>query len=108
MSPLTEEQFQKITLIDTLLGSVSVDQLRELAESAQIVSRLKGTENNPQILMTLIQEHHTLMLDYLAKKLELQSLKDDFQALIKVLHADVFTPRYNQDFNNLKSKHGVY
>lgn len=108
MNPITDEQFQKITLIDKLFGSISVEQLREITESEQIVSRLKGTENNPQILLSLIRERDILTMKVIAVESELAGIKADFQSLLRVLHVDVFTPRYNQDFQNLKSKHNVY
>jgi len=108
MITLSHEQLDKINLLDKLFASVGVDQLKQLVESEQIVSRLKGTEDNPQIILNLVHEYDVMKLDLMNAKAEIVTLKSDFQALIKVLHADVFTPRYNQDFNNLKSKHGVY
>jgi hypothetical protein len=108
MITLSHEQLEKINLLDRLFASMGVDQLKQLVESEQIVSRLKGTEDNPQILLNLVHEYDVMKLDLMSAKSDLTTLKSDFQTLLKVLHVDVFTPRYNQDFNNLKSKHGVY
>ena len=108
MITISHEQLEKINLLDKLFGAVGVDQLREFTESEQVVARLKGSEENPQLLLKIVHEHDIMMLDLMNAKAEIVTLKSDFQALLKVLHADVFTPRYNQDFNNLKSKHGVY
>jgi hypothetical protein len=105
---MTPDQLEKINLLDTIFGALSVTQLREFAESEKIVAKLKGTDQNPQMLCRLVQEHDVMMLDLMNTKNDLAALRIDFQNLIKVLHADVFTPRYNQDFNTLKSKHGVY
>jgi len=108
MITLSHEQLEKINLIDKLFASIGIDQLKQLVESEQIVSRLKGTEDNPQLLLTLIHERDILITDNIRNKNDILALKTDFQTLVKVLQTDVFTPRYNQDFNNLKSKHGVY
>jgi hypothetical protein len=108
MITLSHEQLEKINLLDKLFASMGVDQLRQITESEQIVSRLKGTADNPQIILNLVHEYDTMKLDLMSAKADLVGLKSDFQALLKVLHADVFTPRYNMEFNNLKNKHGVY
>jgi hypothetical protein len=108
MITMTNEQLLKIELLDKLFGALSVDQLREFTESEQVVSILKGTNNNPEMLKRLIQEHDVQMMDIMTMKSDIASLKSDLQSLLRVLHADVFTPRYNQDFSNLKSKHQVY
>jgi len=108
MITISHEQLEKINLLDKLFGALGVEQLKEFVESEQVVARLKGNEENPQLLLKIVHEHDIMMLDLMNAKSEIATLKSDFQSLIKVLHADVFTPRYNQDFNNLKSKHGVY
>lgn len=108
MITLSHEQLEKINLLDRLFASMGTDQLRQLVESEQIVSKLRGTEDNPQIILNLVHEYDIMKLDLMASKADITALKSDFHALLKVLHTDVFTPRYNQDFNNLKSKHGIY
>ena len=108
MITISHEQLEKINLLDKLFGSLGVDQLREFVESEQVVARLKGSEENPQLLLEIVHEHDIMMLDLMNAKAEIVTLKSDFQALLRALHADVFTPRFNQDFQNLKSKHSVY
>ena len=108
MITMTNEQISKIELLDKLFGALSVDQLKEYTESEQVVAILKGTNNNPGMLKRLIQEHDIQMMDIVTMKADIASLKSDLRSLIGVLHTDVFTPRYNQDFINLKSKHQVY
>lgn len=108
MITISSDHLEKINLLDKLLGAIGVEQLREFTESEEVVAKLKGKDDNPQILLKLIREHDILMLDLMNTKNEVMALKADFQALLRVLHTDVFTPRYNQDFNNLKSKHQVY
>jgi hypothetical protein len=108
MITLSHEQLEKITLLDTFFASMDVEKLRQLAESEQIVSKLKGINDNPQLILKLVHEYDVMKLDLMNTRADLTALKADFQVLIRVLHADVLSPRYNLDFNNLKSKHNVY
>ena len=108
MITLSHEQMDKINLLDRLFASVDVDQLRQLAESEQIVAKLKGAGDNPHIILNLVHEYDAMKLDFMNTKVELSTLKTDFQLLLRVLQTDVFTPRYNQDFTNLKSKYQIY
>jgi len=105
---ITEEQLDKIDLLDTLFGALDVDQLREIVNSEQIVAKLKGTNQNPQILSKLIQENSIMILDITTLKNEIYALKSDIYSIVKVLHADVFNQQLSPDFKNLKSKHGIY
>jgi hypothetical protein len=108
MITMTNDQLEKINLLDTLFSALNVDELKELANSEKIIAKLKGTNQNSQILCRLIQEHDMMITDVMYLKTEVQTLKTDLQALVKVLHTDVFTQRFNQDFQNLKQKHNVY
>lgn len=109
MKPVTDEQFQKIVLIDKIFGAVSIEALREFSESEQVVARLKGNEDNPQLLLSLIHERDVLATDNAQNKNDIQSLKSDVKDLIKavgILFSQV--PPYSNELSVLKSKHGVY
>lgn len=108
MITLTHSQVAKIEVLDKLLSAIDLDQLKQLSESEQVVAKLKGTQPDSHILINLIREHDTMFVDLAHVNAELVTLRADFQALVKVLHADVFTPRYNQDSNTIKSKYGIY
>ncbi len=108
MITLTNDQVIKIEILDKLFSSLDVEQLKQLSESEQVVAKLKGTQPDSHILINLIREHDSMYVDLVNAKSELMGLRADFQSLLKVLHADVFTPRYNMDFNTLKNKYGVF
>jgi len=108
MITMTNEQLEKIELLDKLFGALSVDQLKEFSESEQVVAILKGTNNNPELLKRLIQEHDVQMMDLMTLKADMSVLKNDFKELMKVLNTTLFTVPYNQEFQNLKSKHNIY
>lgn len=107
MITLTNEQTEKIDLLDKLFGAISLEQLREFAESEQVVAILKGTNNNPNILKRLIQEHDIQMMDIMTMKADISVLKSDLSTLVRL----VLKP---YDYNSLgeaatlKSKAGVY
>jgi hypothetical protein len=106
MITMTHDQIEKIALIDKLFGSVDVRTLKEFAESEQVVAKLRGTDQNPELFMRLVREHDMLQLDLMNTRNELLSLKSDFQTLMKILNMTTFS--YSSDWNNLKQKHNVY
>jgi len=108
MISLTAEQTEKLHLLDKFFGAISLEDLKELVECEQVVAKLKGADQNPQIIMRLIQEHDMLYVDSMNTKNEVMVLKDDFQTLLRALNHTLFSPQYNDNFNSLKNKHGVY
>lgn len=106
MITMSSEQIEKIVLMDKLFGSVDVETLRGFVESEQVIAKLKGTNQNPEIFIRLIREHDMMQVEVMSSRNELLSLKSDFQALLKVLNQTVFS--YSSDLNNLKQKHNVY
>jgi regulator of replication initiation timing len=105
---ITKEQYVKIDLVDKLLDAMSVEQLKELTESAQLVAVLKGTASNPGLLRELIQENTLLSMEMVTLRNELYSIKEDVKALLRVVNQVVFAPPpYNNDFQNLRSKYYI-
>lgn len=105
MNRITDDQFKKIQLIDKIFGSLSIQQLEEFSQSEQIIARLKGTDDNPQLLLSLIHERDLLVTDVAMLKNAVQSLSDDVRIMTKILaqmHESAL------DVNYLKSKHGLY
>ena len=100
MITMTHEQIEKIALLDKLFGSVDVTTLREFSESEQVIAKLKGTDQNPELFMRLVREHDMLQVDLMNTRNELLSLKGDFQTLMKILNMTTFS--YSSDWNNLK------
>jgi len=107
MISLNANQLEKIDLIDKLFGALSIDQLREISESEQIIAILKGTGQNTGILSRLIQEHDTYAMDMMNLKSEMMVLRGDLSLLTKL----VLKPYdYNSanDAQTLKSRAGIY
>lgn len=104
---MTNDQHEKIELLDKLFGALSLSQLKEFTESEQIVAVLKGTNNNPGILKKIVQDNDIHMMDIMQMKSEIMVLRSDLNSLIKL----VLKPYdYNSanDAQVLKSKAGVY
>lgn len=108
MITLSADQIGKIEILDRLFSNLDLDQLRQLSESELVVAKLRGGNDGSMILINLIREHDTLCIDIMDVKNQLIELKDAMQVLIRVLQNDVFTPRYSNDFQTLKSKYNVY
>jgi Mg-chelatase subunit ChlI len=106
MITMSNEQLMKIELLDRLFGSVDLATLTAFVESEQVVAKLKGVEQNPEIFMRLIRDQDVQSLDIMNLKNELASLKGDFSSLLKALNMTVFS--YSQEMQNLKQKHNVY
>jgi hypothetical protein len=95
---LTYEQLTKIDILDKFLSNIDENYLKQLTESEQIISILKGTNGeSTSVLRQLIDEHQAVCL-------KVEELQHDFQLLLKVLNHTTMSP----DFQSLKYKHGVY
>ncbi len=104
---LTTEQAKKIELLDKLFGALDIAQLTEVTESEQIVAKLKGTENNPGILDSLLKEHSSMMINVSMLQNDVMSMKSDIQILIKALDRP-YDSSNQSHFNSLKNRHGIY
>jgi len=103
----TPDTMQKIELLDKLLGALSLEDLQAMAETEQVVARLKGTENNPKLLTRLVQEHDQMSSNFMTLQGDFWSLKEDVKTLIKIT-TKPYEPYVVSEFNSLKSKHGIY
>lgn len=101
------QQIEKLKVIDTLFEYLDISELKKLAESEEIVNKLKGGASNQTPLIDLLYQHQELQ-DRLSSLLaEFHSLQYDFQILAKL----VLKPYdYNSigDAQSLKSKFGIY
>jgi hypothetical protein len=109
MISLTTEQLQKIELVDALFSALDIDQIKELAESEQVVAKLKGVNLNPGLLKNIVQESEIHSVEMMRMASEVTVLKADMQTLVRAVITLVNTPPpYSQDLQNLKSKYNVY
>ena len=107
MITMTNEQLEKIKLLDQLFGAMDLDQLRRITESEQVVAILKGTNQNPEIFKRLIQEHDNMMMTVMELQGNYSTLRYDIQQLVKVIMKPYESSSIS-DAQNLKSKYSVY
>jgi hypothetical protein len=107
MITMTNEQLEKIDLLDKLFGAISIEQLRQFTESEQVVAILKGTNHNSGLLRRLVQEHDILAMEVLNMKADLVVFKYDFQNIIKAIDKPYDSINIS-NFQVLKNKHGIY
>ena len=109
MITMTNDQLEKIDLLDALFGALDVIQIKELAESEQVVAKLKGTNLNPGLLKKLVQESEHHSVEMMRMNSDISILKSDVQTLIRAVNTLASIPvPYSQDLQNLKSKYGIY
>jgi hypothetical protein len=107
MITITSEQLEKIDLLDTLFGAISIEQLRQFTESEQVVAILKGTNHNSGLLRRLVQEHDILSMEVLNTKADFGAFKYDFLNIIKAIDKP-YDPNNISNFQALKNKYGIY
>jgi len=107
MITLTNEQIEKIDLLDKLFGAFDSKQLKDFTETEEVVAKLKGTNANPGILKRIIQEHDIMMSQMSTVQNDLMMLRADMQTLIKAVDKP-YDMGYQNLFQNLKSRHSIY
>lgn len=85
MITMTNDQLEKIDLLDTLFGSLSVAQLRELTEQECVVSKLRGDNLNPGLLRALIQENEIRNSEIMSLNNDLNTIKYNLHLLTKLV-----------------------
>lgn len=108
MITLSADQVAKIEILDKLFSNLDLNQLQQFAESELVVAKLKGGDDHSMILINLLREHDTLCVDVIDMKNELSSLRADFQALVKAINQQLYSPKYDNEFTSLKSKYSIY
>jgi hypothetical protein len=107
MITMTNEQLEKIKLLDALFGALSLDQLKQFTESEQIIAILKGTNQNPEIFKRLIQEHDNQMMTVMQLQGDISTLRYDVQQLVRIV-LKPYDSMSVSDAQTLKSKFSVY
>lgn len=108
MISVTNEQLEKIKLLDVLLDSMSLEDLKKMSEASIVMSKLKGTNQSTDTIGRLITEHNSMYSDLKSLSIQLAVVQNDFQSLLRSLNQTVFTAPFNGEFNSLKSKYGTY
>lgn len=107
MITMTNEQLEKIDLLDTLFGALDVTQIKELAESEQVVAKLKGTNLNPGLLRRLVQDSERHNIEIMSLRGDVQTLRNNLQTLAKLM-LKPYDYNSQTDAQTLKSSLGIY
>ena len=108
---------EKIELLDRIIETLSIDDIKTLFGEDLVIGALKGSNSNTiGPFRSLINDNDMLKNEVSILKADLNYIKsmhyalsDDFRNLVKAVNP-VINPTYtfNQDFVNLKTKHGIY
>lgn len=107
MITMTDDQHKKIDLLDSIFSALTVEQLKEIAESEQVVAKLKGTSLDPGLLRKLIQDQEHYSVELMKLDSEIQALKYNLQTLTKLM-LKPYDYSSQLDAQNLKSNMGIY
>lgn len=104
---LTNDEIEKIRLLDKLLSSLSHGDWENLVEAQLVIDKLRGLSGQSPILENIVMDHQRLSTELLETQSELNSLRYDVQILSKLILKphDYDSPSIAQ---NLKSKYGIY
>jgi len=103
---IDDETRKKINALDKLLGCYTSDELQESMNGDLVAAKLKGINNNSQLLSTVVSELDAKQLAVAQLQSDMITMKADFAMLLKILNQT--TLAYTTDFHNLKQKHNVY
>ncbi len=107
MIVFSNNEQEKLELLDMLFNAVSADQLKEFTESEKVVAILSGKYEKTNLFARLVNEHNFLTMEVSSLKSEIAVMKHDMQVLVRLL----LKPNdYNShsDATALKSKYNIY
>lgn len=101
------QQIEKLKVIDTLFEYLDISELKKIAESEEIVNKLKGSSSNETPLVDLLYQHQELRDRLASLQTEFHTLQYDFQMLAKLI-LKPYDYNSASDAQTLKSKFGIY
>lgn len=109
MIQFTPDTQIKIDLVDDLITSMSVEEIKNLADQQKNVNKLRGTPVTEPVINKLKNEIFSQEMRITSLHSELMVLREDMKMLIRALSTPVAMPyTYSSDFSALKSKHHIY
>lgn len=109
MIALTAEERLKLELMDKLFAAMNMEEVAEMSQREEIVSRLKGINDNPYRLRQIVDEFVTAQGELVLLRSEINMLKNDIASMIRVVKSFYENmPSYNGDLQLLKSKYNIY
>ena len=105
---MTNDDIEKIKLVDQVFRSLSLDEVKSLLSADLTVDKLKGHDNTTGPIMSAFQDLSILRVEIVNLRIEHGVLKEDFKTALKVTHQMrmAITP-YSTEFETLKSKYNV-
>lgn len=108
MMNLSYEETQKLKYLSTLFTACSVEELKERAESEEIVKKLQGTKlESDDLFIQLVNQHNTTQVDIARLISEVAILKSDFTNLIRAVNRGYQHATPNE-LETLKLKYSAY
>lgn len=107
---LSEEQLEKLKLLDRLFAAMSVTQLSELVEKEEVVAKLSGKDATVNLFQNLYINAQYMEGELANLRTQNRQVAEDFDSLLRILNNSVFSPNQygniSGDFYNLQSRVG--
>ena len=109
---MTSDDLKKFKLVDQVLGSLSLDEIKSIFSSDLIIDKLKGVDNGPGPIASAFRELGVLRVEIMNLRIDHGMLKEDFKAALKAINT-ISQPvmpiaLYSAELSTLKSKYSVY
>lgn len=109
---LTQEETEKIKIIDKIFSSYTVSELKQQFGEALTVEVLSGVPIPLGFFQMVIDNHNRLQTEFYSCNSQVMMLKNDMKDLIKAVDILSRPPTYythaNPELQNLKSKNNIY
>lgn len=103
---LSPDQNEKIELLDIILNSYSIDDLRAMVGADATVEKLKGTLPQHKIIRGILTEVTVSESRIATLSAEVSVLRSDLVSLLRII-SQMQTPIYIPELANLKSRFSV-
>lgn len=107
MISITQENMDKMVLLDTVFSALSLEDMKNLFESDLIVSKLRGNAQDMHFFKDIMANLNSREAEIMSLQSEVTMLKNDIRDIIAAVYKP-FDSNASMNFNNLKSRHGVY
>lgn len=112
MLSFTQEQQDKIALLDDIVSLLSVEEIKEIFSKELVFDKLKGQPHKQSgIFKLLLDDNRHLENEVYALNAKIYALDTDVKDLIRILHRTIFNAQEysaQSTFLNLKAKHNIY
>lgn len=112
MFALFDHEKEKLVILDSVITSMSLDEIKLVFGADMCVDKLKGVETPMGPLIKLVRDADWLSSEVMRLNDKVSTLQTDMKTLIRALEIEsrpvTQVVTYNPDLQTLKSKYAIY